>query len=189
VDPRRVFLGKVRELRSRIDGSLASDDPEYEILMTAPLLRELLMGDPPLMDTVNKELRLKPKFHVARATALEKLMFEDAPIFYARGDGLYPGTALAASDITALNRDKFLQEKVMVVNGNTITVHDLIDYAANSAGALHFGSLDRKNREAVLEADLIKIGGFDATNRALKAVSLVVADGLQPLVEGMQANN
>jgi hypothetical protein len=161
-------------LRRRGDiQTVTGEDPEYEILMAAPLLRELLAGDPmPLMDLVNRFRWLKLHFLVSRSPAYERLVLEHGAEFYERGDGLYPGHAmLASAETVALTREQLLREMVMVVNAQTITVHNLIDYVANAAGALHFGELSRHKR-GVLEAidRSFQIGGLAAAVHALKAV-------------------
>jgi hypothetical protein len=90
VEPDRVFIRKIDDLRDRSDqGKLATaTDPEYEILMTAPLLRELLMGEPPLMHTVNRDRRVKIRFKVVGRSAYDEAVLADRPLMFAVADGL-----------------------------------------------------------------------------------------------------
>lgn len=157
--------------------------------MAAPLLRELLMGDPPLFHLVNRHRRLKVRFRVARASAYQQVVLADAPIFYARTDGLYPGSALPNSTVEALSLDKLLSEMVMIVQGNTISVRDLIDYVANAAGGVHFGDPKRDKRAIMAALDgQLKLGGIDASLRCLVAVGRIVTEALDRLVLRVEAD-
>jgi hypothetical protein len=49
------------------------------------LLREILMGDPRLMDLVNRERRLKIRFRVAVTSEYDKLVLELNPEFFSQG--------------------------------------------------------------------------------------------------------
>jgi hypothetical protein len=186
LDPRRVFIRKVEDLRLRVDSARLQTalDPDYEVLMASPLLRELLMGEPPLCHLINRHYRLKIRFEVARKPAYERLVLQDRPIFYARGDGLFPGTATPGSETATLNLEKFLREMVMLVQGEPVSVRDLIDYVANAAGAVHFGDPTKGKRALLIELDKgLGIGGMEATPKTLIAVGHIVVAGLQPLVE------
>jgi hypothetical protein len=191
VEPDRVFVRKVQDLRSRTDPAAlaAAADPDYDVLMAAPLLRELLMGDPPLLHLVNRSRRLKVRFRVARVNAYEREVLADAPIFYERVDGLYPGSALPNSTVEALSVDKLLSEMVMIVQGNTISVRDLIDYVANVAGGVHFGDPKRDKRAIMVALDgQWKLGGIDVSMRCLVAVGQIVTEALDRLVLRVEAD-
>jgi len=185
-----VFVLKVQDLRARMTVKAAEvENVEFEILMASPLLRELLIGDPPLMVTANREHHLKVRFAVARMTALEELQLKDGAVFLARGDGLYPGTALPNAEVVELNHDQFLRERVMVLHGTTLAIHDVIDYVANVAGGVHFGAVAAKERRALVEAvdQQVRLGGLQATLHALLAIGRVTVDALDPLVRHIDA--
>jgi hypothetical protein len=192
MNPDRVFIRKVEDLQRRTDSEcLASAaDVGYEVLMSAPLLRELLMGSPPLLHIANREHKVAIRFQVGRKPALEKLILEDKPDFYARTDGVYPGSGLPGSTIVTLNLDGFLREMVMLVHGDTVTVRDLIDYSANAAGAVHFGKLEKGKRAALATVDeRLGIGGLEAALKCLIAIGQVVVDGVEPLVKRINADH
>lgn len=190
--PDRVFVRKVQDLRRRSD--LRPDDNHdagYEVLMAAPLLREFLFGDPmPLIDHVNRERRVRLRFQVARKPAYEKLVLSHKPAFYQRGDGLFPGhNMMPGSEIADLTRDQLLREMVMMVQGSVVTVHQLIDYVANAAGAQHYAELTKHKRALLQQIDSsLVVGGFEPAVLSLRSVGLIVADGLQPLVERIEAD-
>jgi hypothetical protein len=155
--------------------------------MASPLLRELLMGEPPLCHLINRSYRIKIHFHIARKPGYEQEVLKDRPVFYARGDNLYPGSALPGSEIATLNLEKFLRKTVMVIRGDPISVRDLIDYAANAAGAVHFGAKHKGKRALLVELDeKLRLGGLEATTKALTTLGRIVVDGLQPLVEQVE---
>jgi hypothetical protein len=190
MEPDEVFVRKVQDLQDHVSvESLTGIDSQYEVLMAGALLRELLVGDPPLMDTVNRSCHLRLRFDVSRVTAYEQVVLADGPMFFARGDGLHPGAGFPGATVASLNRDQFLREMVMVIGGETITVRDIIDYVANAAGAVHFGDRTKDKRAAIAAIDAeFKIGGLDAALHALRAVGRVAVDGLGPLVKSIETS-
>lgn len=140
------------------------------------------MGDPPLCHLVNQELRMKIRFDVAVNSEYERLVLEDSPVFFARGDGLYPGTNMLKHEVRTLNLDKFLREMVMIINGEKISVRDLIDYVANAAGAVHFGNPEKGKRALLAALDQeLGIGGMEAAPKTLIGVGRIVVDAFEPL--------
>lgn len=186
MEPDRVFVRKLDDLRTRTDQSnlAAAADADYDILMAAPLLRELLLGDPPLIHTVNRTRRLKIRFEVVSRSPYEDAVLADRPVFYARANAFYPKAKLPTDVVRAVSLDEFLREMVIVSQGSVITVRDLIDYIANAAGAVHFGD-PRKDKRPILAAldQQLKLGGVETTLRCLLGVAWVVLDALDPLTK------
>jgi hypothetical protein len=83
---------------------------------------------------------------------------------------------------TEATRHQLLARRVMVINGEDVTVRDLIDQLAHIEGAVH-RSNPRERREIVLSeaARTLFIGGLPAGVRQIQAVSRVVVRGMQPL--------
>jgi hypothetical protein len=65
---------------SDLENKISSAD-EYEVLLSAGLLRKLLMDDTPLMDQVNVTYRLKIRFPMNAESTYERMIHEDSPIF------------------------------------------------------------------------------------------------------------
>jgi hypothetical protein len=80
-----------------------------------------------------------------------------------------------------------LARRVMVVNGEQVTVHHLIDQLAHIEGAVH-RSDPRDRRAAVLSeaARQLFIGGLPAGIRQIQAIARVVLRGLTPLRDAVR---
>jgi hypothetical protein len=189
--PDRLFIRKVQDLKTRsLIGTptqqlAPNQDPHYEALMAAAPLRQLLMGDPPLMDVANRTRRLKLRFDVARR--VEPL--RPNTIFYGPGAGFDPQANMPGYAVERVGRDKLLRELMMYVHGRTITVRDLIEFTANAAVAIHYDNRAKRQR-AVLAAvsEQLAVGGMDATVDSLLAVARVVVAGLEPLVARIESD-
>ena len=187
MDAERLFLNTLADLERRAE---ASD--EYEVLMSAALLRKLLMNGLPLMDQVNQKHRLRLRFPINGVTPYEELVLEDRPVYWSLEDALdpeldHPPGLQAPQDAT---RDQLLGRRVMVVKGQTVTVRDLIDQLAHIEGAVHSGS-PREQREATLKeaSREVFVGGLPAGLRQVRAVGRVVLRGLAPLREAVEAQS
>jgi hypothetical protein len=75
----------------------------------------------------------------------------------------------------------------MMVNGEAVTVRDLIDQLANIEGAVH-QTAPRERREVFLReaARNLFIGGLPAGIRQMQAIARVVLRGLAPLRDAVR---
>jgi hypothetical protein len=183
MDPAALFLRTLDDLKHR---SEATD--EYEVLLAAALLRKLLMDSQPLVDQVNADHRLKLRFRINGPTAYEEMVLGDSPVYWSLEDGIdpfldHPPGLMAPVDAT---RDQLLARRVMVVDGEEVTVRDLIDQLAHIEGAVHRSEPDER-REVILKeaARQVFVGGLPAGIRQIRAIARVVLDGLEPLREAV----
>jgi hypothetical protein len=179
VDTASLFLSTLDDLEQR-----AQATDEYEALLAAALLRKLLLDSHSLVDQVNASHRLRLRFRINGPTRYEEVILGDGPAFYSLEDAIdpeldHPPGLMAPTEAT---RDQLLARRVMVINGEDVTVRDLIDQLAHIEGAVH-RSNPRDRREIVLSeaTRTLFIGGLSAGVRQIQAVSRVVVRGLQPL--------
>jgi hypothetical protein len=183
MDAEALFLRTLDDLEQRGE---ATD--EYEVLLAAGLLRKLLMDSHPLVDQVNVSHHLKLRFQINGPTAYEEMVLTAGPIYWSLEDAIDPGIdhplgLRAPQDVT---RDQLLARRVMMVNGQEVSVRDLIDQLAHIEGAVH-AAKPREPREAVLKeaARNLYIGGLPAGVRQIQAIVRVVLRGLAPLREAV----
>jgi hypothetical protein len=75
-----------------------------------------------------------------------------------------------------------LQVRVMIWEGEDITVRDLIDHVANVVGGVHAGKpLDAKQMKLNGLAQIASFGGMDSVIFCLRSIVLVVVEALRPL--------
>lgn len=185
MDSGDLFIRTLSDLEKR-----TTSTDEYEVLLSALLIRKLLLDAVPLMDKVNSSVRLKVHFRINGETAYERIIHEDGPIFWSLEDGIDPEIPMppglqAPFDAT---RDQFLARRVLRANGNWFTVRDLIDQLAHIEGAVH--SRDPKDqREQVLKetARSIYIGSLPAGVRQVQSISRVVVRALTPLATAISS--
>jgi hypothetical protein len=166
----------MQDLENRV-----SSPDEYGILRSAALLRQLLLDARPLVDEVNRERRFKIRFAVSDKEAYVTMVLDAGATFYSTEDGIDPTTA-PFGRVVELNRDNFLAYRVMVVDGHTVSVHDLIDQLAHIEGGVH-GTEARTEKERALQtaSRLFGIGGAPAGVRMTAAIGRVVIRAVDPL--------
>lgn len=181
MDLGQLFLETVDDLRRR-----GERPTEYDVISTAALLRKLLIGSPCLADAVNRERRLRIRYVINAKEPIWRV-FGDVPAAYAVEDGFDPETALVMGAPAAVTRDRLLSQPVLAYRGQELTVRDLIQYVAHTAGGVHFDP-PRTEQEAAVQAvaQTMLVGGYPAGGKTLLAVARVVRKGLQPLVERIQ---
>ncbi len=183
MDPDQLFLHTLEDLERR---TAAAD--EYEVLMSAALLRKLLLDKGRLMDQVNRRHRLDLRFRISAVSPLEQLIHEDNPMFWVIEDALDPDCALAYAPFPA-TRDQFLARRVMRFSGNWITVRDVINQLANIEGAVHRGEAKDARERALREvAKFYSHSGLPGAVNQVKLIGRITVRGLSPLRDAITAN-
>lgn len=140
MDTKTLFLETVEDLRRRSSNARS----EYEAVISALLLRKLLLDSPTLIDVANQEPRIKITYVVDARPPIWKQLGEEPPVAYSEEDGFDPESGLISPMPVEMKRDELLSQVVMVYRGHELSVRDLIDYVAHVAGA--FISRRRKPR-------------------------------------------
>lgn len=172
-----LFINTVKDLKNKSD----SNDP-YEILMGVALLRKLLIDEDPLINQVNKNPKLKIKFTINDKSLP---INTNGLTTYAIQDGFDPETSAPhLSKPILVSKDDMLKRPVMLIDGELITVLDLIKFLSHVQGAVH--SRDpREEKEKILKnaEETLTIGGMQSGLRSIKAIGRVVIKGLDPLTK------
>jgi hypothetical protein len=167
-----LFLRTLDDLEKRVEPGI----DEYEVLMSAGLLRKLLLDDPPLADQVNRERKLRILYRI-NASGPDPAVLQDKPLYWSMQDGLDPEDAVWAVP-KDVGRDELLAAVIALIRGRDITVRDTILHTANVVGAVHPGEPKSKRREvSELLAEMssqLQIGGYSPDIRALQAVGRIV---------------
>lgn len=174
IDTETLFIRTLADIDSR----LVATDP-YEILLIAGLIRKLFLDDYPLVDQVNKKLRIKLGFEIT--IPINKPSNTLAPIFWTVQD-LDPDTAPPFKQRLNVTRDQFFQTVVTVVNSHAYTVREIVLFESNVVGAIHAGSLKTDKELALKQIDSeISVEGYGSSLRQLLAIARVVLKSLAPL--------
>ena len=176
MDENRLFLATLRDLEERL-----TRPDEYGMLRTAALLRQLLLDKNRLVDQVNRPLRLKFSFEIADNEAYQRVIFADRPSFYSVQDALDPTDPIFGRT-RILTRDQFTGTLVMVVDGNPITIKDLINHLANVEGGVHKGTPKTDVQRAIAVAiPFLTVGNIPGTHRLVSTIAKIVLAALEPL--------
>jgi len=182
VDVNRLFEYTLRDLKQRTTAT-----EEYEVLMSAALLRKLLLDGGRLMDQVNRSHRLDLRFRISGVSPYEQLMYEQSPMFWAIEDALDPESPLTYAPFDA-TRDEFLKRRVMRFAGSWITVRDVIDQLANIDGAVHSGKAkDERQRALQAAASFYNRGGLPGVVSQVRLIGRITVEGLSPLRDAVVA--
>jgi hypothetical protein len=179
MDVDELFLRTLDDLEQR---TLTND--EYEILMSALLLRKLLLDGTPLIDRVNTIQRLKIRFPMNGESPYERAVHELKPTYWSLEDGIDPNVNQppGLSAPISATRDQLLARRVMFVRGSWVTVRDLIDQLAHIEGAVHCSKPEDEREELLQEvARQVYVGGLPAGIRQVRSIGRVVLHGLAPL--------
>ena len=182
MDADRLFVYTLSDLEQRV---IAKD--EYTVLMSAALLRKLLLDQNRLVDQVNARHKLDLRFRINGVSPYERFIHQNRPQFWAIGDALDPDSRIA-STVTETTRDQFLARRVMSIGGEPVTVRDVIDHLANVAGAVHKGQA-KKDRQRVVQAasDFFYQNGLSGAVSHVRLIAKITARGLSPLREAVIA--
>ena len=170
-----MFIKTLEDIETR----LTSYD-EYEILMVAGLLRKLLLDGDSLMNQVNRGKKLKITFTINDRKIPQA---SSDVVFWSIEDGLDPDTSVPLlCNPKEVNKDDLLKIPIILSNGKTINIKDLIQHMAHVEGAIHPG-IPKSDEEKILKGlgRILGIGGLPVGIRLLKAIARVVLRGLQPL--------
>lgn len=184
MDLEQIFLGKLADLGRRVEKpDLSTRNAEYELLMAAPLLREILFGSPVLIHVANREHRLKVRFRFVSHKPLPPDLAHLAPMVVTTL-GNMPTEAYPEHLLEDMTLDQFLGAPVAYVLGRAVTVRDVVDYAANVAGGVHLGESTSGNRPTVRAIDeMIRMNGWSALYVFLVRIGRATEAGLQALAE------
>ena len=180
----RLLFHTLRDLEQR---TAATD--EYELLMSAALLRKLLLDEEPLMDQVNRRYRLKVRFRIGGVSHMEQFIYDQlpGPIFWAAEDALDPDAGLSPS--LDANRDRFLGRRIMRFGGEWITVRDVIVQLAHVEGAVHSGTAKDQRQRVIQEASkFYSINGLPGVVSQVRRIGRITVLGLTPLLDAVVAS-
>ncbi len=175
MDKNSLFLKTLEDIEKKINSR-----DGYEIFMISPLLRKLLIDDYPLMDHVNKTLKLRISFRINN----RKLPLGDSSLmFYSMEDGFDPDTSVPhLTHPLEVSRDGLLKSQIMIIKGEIITVKDLIKFLSHVQGAVHTGKPKNAKDLSLKEIqEYLGIGDLPAGIRTILSISRVVLKGLEPL--------
>lgn len=182
MDIDQLFLHEYEELDRRVRAQGV-----YETLMIASTLRKLLLDARPLAVAANETRRLRLRF-VANCQredpeSLNAKLVETSLFMWSRQDGFDPATARqGSSPPSTMTLDELLKCVLLIWRGHEVTVHEVIDYVAHVAGAVHAGKPKTAKLTALHEmAVRVRDGDRSPEVQSLLAVGRVVLRGLAPL--------
>ncbi|MBL4578516.1 MAG: hypothetical protein COA57_09955 [Flavobacteriales bacterium] len=174
VNPQDLFVRKYNELRF-----LKREMGKYETLKAGAILRHLLIDGSPLLHLANKKFSLKAKFEVDNT-----LLPNIAP----NARILFVGTKIGklklqySISLRTLKIGQFLKLELLKIENQKFTVVEIIKYAANKKGGVHFGNKDSSEDE--LEKLLAKVD-YPVLQHSVFEISNIVLIALNPLKEAI----
>ncbi|MDX8448281.1 hypothetical protein [Mesorhizobium captivum] len=161
------------------------DSPnEIDVLDLAGILRQILADKYSLLAAANTN-KLPVKFRVTDPEwdKFAAFGFE----FGIMPDGIYPHASDTAIE---LNLDQFLAYQLIHYFGTVYTVLDVIKYAAQTAGAIHYDIKPKADHVQLhnLQAE-ISINGLPGTLQMLRSITRVTLEAIQPVIDDVKQQN
>lgn len=174
-----VFRHRVELLAAFLDAPtrLGAND-------AAAALRVLLIDDTPLLHLVNRIPRVPLRFVVAMAPGTDETTMKATHAVVLFGAALSPRYAPQALTRRELRLDAFLQYPVFYTAWRKVTVKDLILWAANEAGGVHYDPKPNNHISLILET-LVAAGEDPERPRiasAIMGITAVTLDAVQPVL-------
>lgn len=148
----------------------------------AAWMRQLLLDATPLVDIVNRELRLRIRFEVNTLPESITADLTTSQGVVHLGAGLSPALTRLGTPTRSLTRDQFLQEPILLTGFERITVRQMILWAANEAGGVHY---DPQDGGTTLVLNRLMRAMDTPENPVLAStiigIARIVRDGLEPL--------
>lgn len=182
MDLETLFRRTVDDLDQRV-AAIA----HYDALMSAALLRKLLLDGNPLIHQVNRTYRLNLRFRISGVSQFEQMLLDSDPMFWSLEDGLDPDIGLAVPVVEA-TLDQFLARNVMRFEGRSVTVRDVINQLSNVDGGVHKGE-PREDQQKVLAAaaTFYSNRGLPGVVNQVRLIGRVASRGLRPLYDAVRA--
>jgi hypothetical protein len=180
MDADELFLLTLEDLEQRVQLGRG----EYDALMSALLLRKVLLDDHPLLHQVNRSRQLRVRFRLRDLTPPE-----GSQNIWSPGESLSPDVQAPSSAATVdLTLDQFLARPVFVAFGQEVSVRELIKFMANNEGAVHMTRPDKPKAQALWDARWAHMrtgpdGMYGGLVHELIAVGRIALDGLNELRE------
>jgi hypothetical protein len=182
MDLETLFRRTVDDLDQRV----AAID-HYDALMSAALLRKLLLDGTPLIHQVNRTYRLNLRFRISDVSQFEQTLLDSDPMFWSIEDALDPDSGLPGPVVEA-TLDQFLARNVMRFGGQSVTVRDVNDQLSNVDGGVHKGE-PREDRQKALTpaATLYSNRGLPGVVNQVRLIGRLASRGLRPLYDAVEA--
>ena len=148
----------------------------------AAWLRQLLLDATPLMDVANRDVRLQVRFEVnTLPESLTTGLRERQGIIYL-GASLSPAVTRLPTPTRHLRRNDFLMEPILLTGFEKITVRQLVLWAANEAGGVHYDPHD-DGTTLVLNRLMRAVDTHDESTlgSTIIGIARVTRDALEPV--------
>jgi hypothetical protein len=160
----------------------------FGIYDVAAWLGQLLLDATPLVDVVNRELRVKIRDEVNTLPDALTADLREGNALIHLGGSLSPALTRLPTKTRHLTRDQFLQEPILLTGHERITTQQLILWAANEAGGVHYDPKD-EGTTVVLNRLMRAVDREDHRVLASTIIGIarVVRDALEPLRVAIEA--
>jgi hypothetical protein len=149
---------------------------EYDLIRACGLLRHLILDGGSLVHIVNRPYKLKLRFIVSDQTEI--------PPFPHNRLWINP-MATDNSKTVELSLDEFLNRKVLITEGETFFVKDIITTAAHVRGGVHSGTSNSKI-DMLMNFEKTVLTRYRIDLMAIKSICRIVLTGLTPLAVLLQ---
>lgn len=181
-DHEEFLIDTLQDLQAKLENG-----DEYNLLRAAGLIRQLLIDETPLVDSVNKNYKVKILFRVQKRNH----KFQNKVVI----DGVECETVIGVTFanpkhndeqyIEYLKRAEFLNYNIIYFAGQDFTVLDVIKLCAHIYGGVHVGKI-KEEKDLYLDWANKTVSYSDGVNcgvSTIKDIISIIVNALQPLVD------
>lgn len=151
----------------------------YNVINTAANLRQLLIDSTPLIHLVNRDLKCKIVFKVD--DTLQYKLTANSSITHISTE-LGDMTLKYSARLKELSLKDFLNLKILQIENEEFTVLEIIKYASNKQGGVHFEDIKTSDKNRLKKAlDPLEELKTPALSRAINTITAVTIIALRPL--------
>jgi hypothetical protein len=176
VNPEDLFARNYNEL-----SSFRSTNDVLKSIKLAAILRQLILDSSPLLHVVNRKHRIKIKFSVD--STFRRYFKTDAFIKYTSTE-IGDLKLVFSKNLKELDIANFLSLDILEIEGTNFTVREIIKFAANKAGGVHFDTnLDVRENELLTSLRKINAHSNEVISVLINAITDITLLALKDLKE------
>ncbi len=174
----KIFVNTIDDLQLRFERKT-----EYDLLRASGLIRQLLIDANPLLDQVNKKLKIKIRFKVQkRINIFEDQIDSDGKVLPHMNGIIFISPPKSSDFVEYLNKSDFLKYELLSHFERKFTVLDVIKICANKYGGIHFDKIqDEKFLDLNKLNSSLKLNNSKSIYHALNGIIEVSLNTLLPL--------
>ena len=168
-----------------LEKHLTSSNP-LEVLFASIPIRNLLIGNPPLVAQANPNYHNEIRFIIGDTLPRSTIENRSTSTNLMVQDSLNPESALTTDDIREVSLDEFLNTVILITEGRRFSIGQIILLEASILENIKLEEINIKREQLITKVhQFLSPGGISAIIRQLKAIGGVVISAHESFLTGL----